>query len=468
MDEAIPVIASEFERFMAALGPFEKKPKLAVGVSGGAHSMALVQLVAQWVSVRGGSVLALVVDHLLQENSSENAAWVIGRLRKQSIEAHILSCINVDLSTRIEERARQERHDLLEAACVSRGILHLLLAHHRDDQAETVLLRLAAGSRIEGLAAMAAITYRPGCRVLRPLLNVPAIRLIATMEACQKNQVDISETRTNQANIKGLSWLSDPMNQDLRFARPRLRQAQSILAREGLSVQRLVRLSEEARQVRLQRQKMRSSLLGRYVKIDPLGFIMLDLTRLLEEDQQNWSTLLMAALRTVSGTLYGPRGLRLAALAEHLAELWPLNQFRGATLGHCLLRRWRFHHSKRAQLIISREPAAMTAPLPLSDTVSLWDRRFRWLGETGYGWFLGALPPSSWFELLQHYPDLARRLPSWVRPTLPALIYPGKNSIMENPEIAIMAIGYKKLLTSTVMKIPSGQVVWVPARPLSE
>ena len=95
-------------------------------------------------------------------------------------------------------------------------MLHLLVAHHRDDQAETVALRAARGSGSYGLAGMAAVRELPGLRLLRPLLGVPKAALVAVLEAT------------------GQPWLDDPSNRAERFARARLRQAGLDVARYGV------------------------------------------------------------------------------------------------------------------------------------------------------------------------------------------------------------------------------------------
>ena len=98
--------------------------------------------------------------------------------------------------------ARAARYGLLEAACRGERILHLLVAHHYEDQAETVALRVARGSGAVGLAGMAAVREVHGLRVLRPLLAVPKARLMAILR-----QAD-------------WPWLDDPSNAEPRFAAP--------------------------------------------------------------------------------------------------------------------------------------------------------------------------------------------------------------------------------------------------------
>jgi tRNA(Ile)-lysidine synthase len=127
------------------------------------------------------------------------------------------------------EAAREARYRLLATAVRSSRSTHLVTAHHLDDQAETVLLRLAAGSGIDGLAAMRPLSpFGEGLLLARPLLGLPKARLIATCVA------------------RGLLPASDPGNRDLARPRPRLRRAAAALSREGLTPERLAQLARRA------------------------------------------------------------------------------------------------------------------------------------------------------------------------------------------------------------------------------
>jgi tRNA(Ile)-lysidine synthase len=131
----------------------------------------------------------------------------------------------------LQEAAREARYRLLAAVARKAGARHILIAHTRDDQAETVLMRLARGSGPAGLAAMARESERDGVTLVRPLLDVPKRRLIATLEA------------------EGIPFAEDPTNRDPRFARPRLRALMPSLEREGLDAARLGTLARRMRRL---------------------------------------------------------------------------------------------------------------------------------------------------------------------------------------------------------------------------
>ncbi len=202
---AWPVDRGAFARLMMQFEPFESAPAVAVAVSGGRDSLALALLARDWAAARGGGIVALIVDHALRTASEQEAAGTHDLLRRLGIEACILRWSGPKPESGMQAAARTERYRLLSGECRRRGILHLLLAHHADDQAETVTMRAARGSGLDGLAGMAALAERPEVRLLRPLLQVPRARLTATLLA------------------QGVPWIDDPSNMDLRFERARLR-----------------------------------------------------------------------------------------------------------------------------------------------------------------------------------------------------------------------------------------------------
>lgn len=181
---------------MAPFAPFEPRPILAVAVSGGPDSLALAFLAAAWAAKRRGRIVALTVDHGLRKDSGKEARTVGRWLNDAGVAHHILTWKGPKPRTGIQAAARNARYRLLREWCRRQGILHLLVAHTRDDQAETFLLRLHRESGVAGLAAMPAISEEPDLRILRPLLTLPKARLIATLQARKQE------------------WIEDPSNKN--------------------------------------------------------------------------------------------------------------------------------------------------------------------------------------------------------------------------------------------------------------
>lgn len=199
-------------------------PRVAVAVSGGADSLALLSLIAD--GFPGKPVFAYTIDHGLRRESANEAAHVASLCaRWPHVRHRILRWDGPKPDTGIQDAARAARYDLLCAACRADDVPLLCLAHHRDDQAETVLHRMAKGSGLDGLAGMRAVSARGDITLLRPLL---AQTHAALCDHCR---------------MAGLDWVEDPSNGDPAYARIRLRRARDVLDAEGLSNDRLSRLA---------------------------------------------------------------------------------------------------------------------------------------------------------------------------------------------------------------------------------
>ncbi|MEP9354012.1 tRNA lysidine(34) synthetase TilS [Xanthobacter sp. KR7-65] len=211
----------------ALFAPFTRQPRILVAVSGGPDSSALLFLAARWRARRseGPELFAATVDHGLRPESGMEATAVAALAAQLGIPHAVLLWTGRKPERGIQEAAREARYALLGAQARSLGAPALALAHTLDDQAETVLFRMARGSGLSGLRGMQAERAREGLTLLRPLLDVPKSRLVATLEAA------------------GIAYARDPSNLDTRFARPRLRAMAPGLTREGLDARRLARLA---------------------------------------------------------------------------------------------------------------------------------------------------------------------------------------------------------------------------------
>ncbi|MCR9257599.1 MAG: tRNA lysidine(34) synthetase TilS [Alphaproteobacteria bacterium] len=302
---------ADFDALLAPLGPFERRPALAVAVSGGPDSVALLDLSISWARPRGGGVLALTVDHGLRPGSDVEAAQVATLARRLGADHRVLTWRGGKPATGIQEAARIARYDLLGDACRKAGILHLLTAHHRDDQIETFLLRRDRGSGPDGLAGMAASAPTPWGRLLRPLLPVPKRDLIAYADAC------------------GLSYVTDPSNRDRRFTRVRLRLDRD--AAEDPQTRDRIRAHGDRR---AEADDDRAAELARLARILPDGGVALGLAGTMALAPSARERLLRFCLSRVGGAPYPPRADRLARLVAALGTAPP---FSGRTLAGCLV-----------------------------------------------------------------------------------------------------------------------------------
>jgi len=390
---AAPLEPAEFARLMAPFAPFESYPHLVVAVSGGADSMALALLADGWARDRDGKITALTVDHRLRPDSAAEAARVATWLGRRGIAHATLVRDGPAPRGDVQAAAREARYGLLEAWCAAHGVLHLLTGHQREDQAETVLLRLARGSGLDGLAGMAALTEHAQCRVLRPLLGQRRTRLADTLVAL------------------GQAWIDDPSNRNPTFARARLRRAEAFLAEEGLGAERLAATASRLGRARAAIEPVVAALLARAVWFHPAGFAWLAPAELGVAPDEIGLRALATLLASVAGASYPPRLASIERLYREIdRETMP-----GRTLGGCRIL------PRRGRLLVCREPEAVEPPLPAPPgATTLWDHRFelRLPASAPAGLTLGALGDDA--------PDgaasrLAATLPAAARATLPAL-----------------------------------------------
>ncbi len=351
---------------MALAGPFASGNRVAVAVSGGADSMALAVLLAGW-----GQPTALIVDHGLRSESGQEAAVTARRLAVQGIASRVLS-IKLARGPGLAERARAARYAALAEACRSAGLTDLLVAHHAQDQAETLLLRRQAGSGPDGLAAMPAVVHVDSVRLLRPLLSIMPARLRATL------------------NGAGVDWVEDPTNGDLATPRARMRAD----FREDASAV-VPGLWRDARSYGSERQAAEASVAAELAGIAamlPCGIAVVSSSTITP-------AALSALIRTVSGASHPPPR---ASVARFNGQLRP------ATLhGTAILR------SKKGWLI-GREAAAQAPAAPCQPGAT-WDGRFRLPSQPPEGSAIGPLGDDA--AQLRHWSDL----PAALLRTLPAI-----------------------------------------------
>ncbi len=363
---------------------------------------------------------ALTVDHRLRPESGGEIRRLAGWLSARKIRHEVLVWKGDKPETGIQEAARAARYRLLAQWCREHGYLHLLTAHHREDQAETHLIRRAAQSGADGLAAMSAVRELDCCRILRPLLGIPKARLAATLAA------------------EGQPFIIDPSNRNPAFARARLRTG-TIAPPYGdpaVLLDAVGRFGSE----RGSRERVRDALLARVLSLHPAGFGALDCPALLAAPVEIAERALSAVVGMVGGGLYPSRRQGVSRLLRVLAG----DADGGFTLGGCQFVAW------RGRYLIMRELAAAAGPARIAPGTRLvWDRRFEvelpaaaagpvtldYLGEIGVAELNGRAPE------LRHL-----GLPPLIRPILPALWD-------EQGVAAVPHLGYRRMGVSLSPKL---------------
>ena len=306
---ASPIGGTEAQTLLAPLAAF---PRVALAVSGGPDSVALMQLAASLPP--GTEISVLTVDHRLRPGSRDEAEQA-GRLAAGLGLPHsILTWDREQLpAAGLQARAREARYGLMAAQCHAHSIPALVTAHHLEDQAETVLMRLKRGSGLDGLAAIPERGEWAGITILRPLLDVPKARLVATLEA------------------EGLGYVADPSNADPRFERARLRTQGDALAALGLRPEAIALTAKRLRRAREALERAARDFLARHGEIDEAGYATIHGDVLSCVPQEIALRALAQLIVTVGG---GETPLQLAKL-EALLEAIQAHPDKAHTLGRC-------------------------------------------------------------------------------------------------------------------------------------
>jgi tRNA(Ile)-lysidine synthase len=336
--------------------------RAALAVSGGSDSTALMLLFADWLAARhlaARECTVLTVDHGLRPAATAEAFAVAARARQLGFCHAVLVWQGPKPVTGIQAAARAARYRLMFDYCRAHGLGLLLTAHTADDQAETLLMRLARGSGLDGLSAMRRFSVQstgdgPPIGVVRPLLQIAKSRLRATLE--QRGEV----------------WIEDPSNQDTSYERVRVRAAQPALGALGLTPDRL---ALSVRRLQRAHAALERSVADFWapaagnVVIGCCGDISIDRAAMAAAAEDIAIRVLARAVVAAGGTA---RPVALARLEQIAAAL-------GSGIGTSKVTLARAKISAMGgRVLIEREPGRSALPrlaLAVGQT-RIWDRRF--------------------------------------------------------------------------------------------
>ncbi|MBL4807452.1 MAG: tRNA lysidine(34) synthetase TilS [Rhodobacteraceae bacterium] len=322
------------------LGPLPDAP-LGVAVSGGGDSIALLMLLHQ----AGYSLQVATVDHQLRPESLDEAHDVAALCATLGISHRVLVWDRGDTTGNLQNEARKARQKLLTDWAQTAGLAHIVLGHTLDDQAETVLMRLARGSGVDGLAGMAAQRHAGGLCWHRPLLAVRRADLRGYLR-------DI-----------GIGWVDDPSNDDLKYDRIKARRALDILAPLGLGAERLAETARHMCRARTALEAVTADLADRSIAITDAGEVQITFEPFSVAPREIQLRLLSSALGWVANAPYRPR---FSALDGLLDTCLAKPAF-GNTLHGCKISR------NQVIITINREIAATP---PLAAVTVTWDNRW--------------------------------------------------------------------------------------------
>jgi tRNA(Ile)-lysidine synthase len=344
--------ASLTAAFRAALGPVDHP--LGLAVSGGGDSVALLLLAVD----AGQQVRAVTVDHGLRPEAAAEAAWV-GRLcAGLGVPHDTLQWQGWTGAGNLQDQARRARLSLIADWAMASGLGAVALGHTQDDQAETVLMRLARRAGVDGLSAMSDRRCAQGMTWLRPLLSVSRDDLRAFLRA------------------RGQEWIEDPSNDALRFDRVKARRALTALAPLGLTAAVLAGVADQMRTARSALDHQTEAAARQIARIEG-GDVVMDRAGFEGLPAEIRRRLLVGALGWIGSADYGPRAASVQALLTAVAA------GRGGTLAGCRVT------LRPSTLRVAREWQAVRGMVAAPG--QLWDRRWIVTGPDSNGLDVKAL-----------------------------------------------------------------------------
>ncbi|WP_052732132.1 tRNA lysidine(34) synthetase TilS [Devosia geojensis] len=341
----------------AALGrlfaPVADRSCLGLAVSGGADSLALMLLAVRWAAAlpKAPRLIVYSVDHGLRAEAAGEVEFVLAEAAKLGLPARGLAWREGHPASGLQEAARAARYRLIGAAMAEDGGEVLLTAHHRDDQAETVLMRLAHGSGIEGLKGMESFSAVEGVPIFRPLLDADPADLAALVAEA------------------GLAPVVDPSNADTAYERVRWRAMLGPLRELGLDGETLARFARRMGQADKALAEIAEAAFESLVLLDGFGAARLDRAAFRALAPAIGIRVLSRVLNIVGGR-QRPRALsQVERLAEALAAPGAV---KATTLLGCVIR------AEEEAISIAREPGRRApADLVLAPNGEIvWDQRF--------------------------------------------------------------------------------------------
>ncbi|WP_195818566.1 tRNA lysidine(34) synthetase TilS [Roseobacter sp. MH60115] len=318
-------------------------PALGIAVSGGGDSVALVHLLHAFAESHPLQLYAVTVDHGLRAEAAEEAKSVGQLCQSLDIPHTVLPWTGWDGQGNLQKEARDARYKLIAEWARENRLQTIALGHTLDDQAETVLMRLARGAGVDGLSAMTPRRLSRGITWIRPLLGITRADLRHDLQS------------------RGATWLEDPSNDDRRFSRVRMREALKVLTPLGIDAQALGQVAFNMARAR-DALGWQAFLEARRIARIEAGAVRIDWRAYRTLPDEIARRILLSALRWISGSDYAPRRRPVLALIE------ALKQGTGGTVDGC--QAWR----DRDALWIFREYQPVrdvTCPLD-----AIWDGRW--------------------------------------------------------------------------------------------
>ncbi|MBA8667059.1 tRNA lysidine(34) synthetase TilS [Holosporaceae bacterium 'Namur'] len=341
---------SIFEAEIRSLLEHKQVDRIAIAVSGGADSMCLTYLCRKWGKTTNTEIICLIVDHKFRQESTIEAESVRKRLLEKKLKAEILTFHTEKPKANLHAIAREERYNLLTDFCKKNNIKYLLTAHNRNDQAETVLMRIFRGTGIDGLTGIPGHYETKGISILRPLLLFSREEIEATLTYAK------------------WEWVNDPSNLNEKYERSKIRKLINTLPEKQLIISRLNLLAKNSARAKSFLNIHSNKVYEEISYEGKFGEIYLNKAEFLKLDEEIALRILTRILNRVSGNHYPPRLGSLELLYNLIRE----NKDFIKTLWGCEI------NANAETMLFYRELNAvenMKKLIPHQETI--WDNRYK-------------------------------------------------------------------------------------------
>ena len=376
---------------------------IAVAVSGGADSLCMALLSKNWAKQRKDiNITAIVIDHGLRKGSAEEAEKTVSFLKFKGIEA-ILCKWDKDRNpiSNVQHHARQARYNILTNTCIRIKASLLMIGHNKNDQAETVLMRIYRGSGIQGICGMKQKTECNGIKIFRPLLHFTRERIEATL-----------------VNNNWVDWQNDPSNYSPKYLRTQIRDIIYSQPDAEIWVNRLTLLSQNIQRSYKYIKNMTEKAKEESVFIDDkMSYAIINNEHFISYDEEIRFRMLTDILMFVGNRVYPPRIRSLISIDNRIRA----GGFKGATIMGCEVKIF------KNQIFIFRELKDL---LSLQDKFSkIWDNKLIIAIKNHPSTHIKPLGPDGWKVVRDEIENIPALKYSKMFHVLP-VIYDDKNDML--------------------------------------
>lgn len=327
--------------------------QVAIAVSGGVDSVVLLHLMINWAKKNKPSLpTALTVNHGLRLESQKEADFAVSYAKELGAkESFILNWEKKNIKGNIQLQARKARYNLLTKWCKNNNVKYLFVAHHKNDQAETFLLRLERGSGVDGLSSMGYKYFLNGIYVFRPLLNF------------SRSEIE------KYAKLHQLRWIEDRSNYDLKYRRTLYRNLLKASDNQDVLTERICLTALHMKRAAKALMHYTRLALNDCVNIHDLGYIEIKLDELYKLPEEIALRLLLYSIMAIVNKHYKPRYNSLIVIFNKILQK---GSNVNCTLSGCKIRKY------GENILIIRESSKIqeiTVNLPMCEPIT-WDNRF--------------------------------------------------------------------------------------------